>query len=349
MGRFNTDRLESKVNSIKTANEQFEKININDIIDCSDNHFPLTEIEELAYDIAERGLDDNLVVGRCNKEVAEHYGVKEGQYLLISGHRRKTAIMYANEHIDNFNMQEIMCKIKPFNSVANAKYQLNMANLQSRRLTSSDLMRAFTELKNLLPDLEKEGMKISGRTRDFIAKTLNISSAQVGKMENVYNNAVDEVKTEVEQGTLSINAANVIARLDDNEQKDIINNYSETDRYDEAKKRVEEIRARKEAETTAEPDEPIEEEPDNVPNATPNITVATKNDVEKTVTVEKNTETENSMIWDNELVLKSVDYVFNKFSLNVSEETKNQLKGIEMMLKSMLKKTAEQAREFIGE
>lgn len=236
MGRFNTDRLESKVNNIKTANEQFEKININDIIDCSDNHFPLTEIEELAYDIAERGLDDNLVVGRCNKEVAEHYGVKEGQYLLISGHRRKTAIMYANEHIDNFNMQEIMCKIKPFNSVANAKYQLNMANLQSRRLTSSDLMRAFTELKNLLPDLEKEGMKISGRTRDFIAKTLNISSAQVGKMENVYNNAVDEVKTEVEQGTLSINAANVIARLDDNEQKDIINNYSETDRYDEAKK-----------------------------------------------------------------------------------------------------------------
>jgi ParB-like chromosome segregation protein Spo0J len=349
MGRFNTDRLESKVNNIKTANEQFEKININDIIDCSDNHFPLTEIEELAYDIAERGLDDNLVVGRCNKEVAEHYGVKEGQYLLISGHRRKTAIMYANEHIDKFNMQEIMCKIKPFNSVANAKYQLNMANLQSRRLTSSDLMRAFTELKNLLPDLEKEGMKISGRTRDFIAKTLNISSAQVGKMENVYNNAVDEVKTEVEQGTLSINAANVIARLDDNEQKDIINNYSETDRYDEAKKRVEEIRARKEAETTAEPDEPIEEEPDNVPNATPNITVATRNDVEKTVTVEKNTETENSMIWDNELVLKSVDYVFNKFSLNVSEETKNQLKGIEMMLKSMLKKTAEQAREFIGE
>ena len=33
MGRFNTDRLESKVNNIKAANEQFEKININDIID----------------------------------------------------------------------------------------------------------------------------------------------------------------------------------------------------------------------------------------------------------------------------------------------------------------------------
>lgn len=82
MGRFNTDRLESKVNNIKTANEQFEKININDIIDCSDNHFPLTEIEELAYDIAERGLDDNLVVGRCNKEVAEHYGVKKGSIFL---------------------------------------------------------------------------------------------------------------------------------------------------------------------------------------------------------------------------------------------------------------------------
>ena len=56
MGRFNTDRLESKVNNIKTANEQFEKININDIIDCSDNHFPLTEIEELANDIAEKNI-----------------------------------------------------------------------------------------------------------------------------------------------------------------------------------------------------------------------------------------------------------------------------------------------------
>ena len=37
MGRFNTDRLESKVNNIKTANEQFEKINNKDIIDCSNN------------------------------------------------------------------------------------------------------------------------------------------------------------------------------------------------------------------------------------------------------------------------------------------------------------------------
>ena len=51
---------------------------------------------------------------------------------------------------------------------------------------------------------------------------MNISPAQVGKIENIKHNAIDEVKEAVSSGKVSIAVANNIAGLDEEKQEELI-------------------------------------------------------------------------------------------------------------------------------
>lgn len=51
---------------------------------------------------------------------------------------------------------------------------------------------------------------------------LNVSPAQVGKIENIKHNAVDEIKEAVENGDMSIAVADSIAKLPEQEQEELI-------------------------------------------------------------------------------------------------------------------------------
>ena len=57
--------------------------------------------------------------------------------------------------------------------------------------------------------------------RENIAKFLNVSPAQIGKIENIKHNAVDEIKNAVESGDISIATANSVARLPEQKQKEL--------------------------------------------------------------------------------------------------------------------------------
>lgn len=51
---------------------------------------------------------------------------------------------------------------------------------------------------------------------------MHVSSAQIGKIENIKNNAIDSVKVAVENGELSISTANEIAKHNATKQQEII-------------------------------------------------------------------------------------------------------------------------------
>lgn len=51
---------------------------------------------------------------------------------------------------------------------------------------------------------------------------MHVSSAQIGKIENIKNNAIDSVKAAVENGELSISTANEIAKHNTTKQQEII-------------------------------------------------------------------------------------------------------------------------------
>jgi len=97
-----------------------------------------------------------------------------------------------------------------------------MLNHLARKYTDSDLFNEHARLVEIFKKLDSEGKKIKGRIRENVANSMNISTAQVGKIENIKNNAIDEIVEAVEDGRLSISTANEIAKCDKNEQHKLV-------------------------------------------------------------------------------------------------------------------------------
>lgn len=70
--------------------------------------------------------------------------------------------------------------------------------------------------------LASESKKINGRLRENIADMLNVSSAQIGNIENIKHNAIPDVEKAVKSGEMSISTANEVAKLAPEQQEQII-------------------------------------------------------------------------------------------------------------------------------
>lgn len=109
---------------------------------------------------------------------------------------------------------------KVLNTVINL--DLIMLNHTQRKYSDADIFKEHEELKKIFTQLEADGVEIKGRLREKIAKAMHVSSAQIGKIENIKNNAIDSVKVAVENGELSISTANEIAKHNATKQQEII-------------------------------------------------------------------------------------------------------------------------------
>lgn len=180
---------------------------------CLDNFYSLGEIEMLADDIERQGLKHNLVV----TEDADN----TGYYFIKSGHRRFTAIQHLiseNRYTSNF----IPCLVDGIKTQSENILDLIMLNATTRVMTDAELYKQYEVLRDVLEQLKQEGKKVKGRLRENVAAFLNVSPAQVGKIENIRHNAVEEVQKAVEQGDLSIATADKIAKLPEEEQEELV-------------------------------------------------------------------------------------------------------------------------------
>lgn len=185
----------------------FEEIKLN-----KENFYELSELELLADDIERQGLKHNLVVSKDSGGTG---------YWLISGHRRYCAIkMLIEQH--RLTSTLIPCYIDGERTQAEARLNLIMLNATQRKYTDAETMAEYETLKATFQQLEDEGKPVKGRIRELIAKTLNVSPAQVGKIENIKNNAIEEVHEAVKNGEMSISTANEVAKLTPEKQEEII-------------------------------------------------------------------------------------------------------------------------------
>ncbi len=81
-------------------------------------------------------------------------------------------------------------------------------------------MQSYETINNILKEKKSLGEKF-GKTREKLAEILAVSSAQVGKMQNVEKNAIEPIKEAVKNGNISISTANEIAKLDEESQKEL--------------------------------------------------------------------------------------------------------------------------------
>ena len=157
--------------------DNIKMIKIADIETNAENFYSLPDIEDLAEDIDRQGLIHSLAVAKISSE----------KYKLISGHRRLTAIKLLIEN-GKWNNETVPCYvITAKKSDAEMNLDLIMLNHTQRKYSDSDIFKEHEELKKIFYQLEADGVEIKGRLREKIAKAMHVSSAQIGKIENIKN------------------------------------------------------------------------------------------------------------------------------------------------------------------
>ncbi|MEZ3438203.1 MAG: ParB/RepB/Spo0J family partition protein [Oscillospiraceae bacterium] len=192
--------------------DNIKMIDIDDINPNDENFYEMSDIELLADDIERVGLKHNLVVVKAPD--CERYTVK-------SGHRRLAAIKLLIEQ-KRCRSTKIPCIVDGHKTQAEEQFDLIMLNATQRKYSDADVLHEYEELEKTFKALENEGKPLKGRIRDNIAKVLNVSPAQVGKMENIKHNAIPEVEKAVKSGAMSISTANEVAKLSAEKQQEII-------------------------------------------------------------------------------------------------------------------------------
>jgi|GEM_PF-6299499 len=173
--------------------ENIKMIDIEKLVPHKGNFYSMTDIELLADDIERQGLKNNLVV--CDSG--------DGYYTVISGHRRRQAIiMLIND--GRINSRFVPCYINPAKTADEEMQDLIMLNATSRVISDAEMIKQYEHLKAILEKKKANGESV--RVREKIAEILNISNGKVAMIEAVVNNS--ETKKAVESGGTSIYKAN---------------------------------------------------------------------------------------------------------------------------------------------
>ena len=210
LGSFTQSQLKKVGFDNKIENIHYTKIK------RADRNRELRRIEELAEDIAEAGLENNLLVRRIEHD---DYDVE-----LIGGERRFTAILH---NIDQGDMtyEYIPCKVVDLDDVESRK-RLILNNWENDPLTQSEKLDAVEELKGIYQQKKANGEKVPGRIQQIIASDLGISKSQVASYEKIISHAVPEVREKITSGEISIDAASSLVDLEDEEQRNFLEESS---------------------------------------------------------------------------------------------------------------------------
>lgn len=192
--------------------DSIRMIDVSQIMPNKENFYTMSDLELLADDIEREGLKHNLVVSKDKNS---------DKYWLKSGHRRFAAIkLLINEK--RLTSSKVPCLVDGEKTKAESKLDLIMLNATQRKYSDAEVMSEYEQLSQTLKELDDEGKRLGGRMRENIAKILNISNGQVGKLDNIKHNAAPEVKKAVESGKMSISTANEVAKLTPEKQKEVV-------------------------------------------------------------------------------------------------------------------------------
>lgn len=199
------------------------------------NKRSINDIMELAQDICMCGLEQPLVV----------YQKEDGSYRLLTGERRLTAIdtLIREDRLPESwpgdrKDPDIPCIVKdleeyklPLSDDLKEKYAIQRTNRFNRKPTDSDIMRDYTEWKEIITELKKNGytefvagtdedgreitQSLKGRTREIAQKSMSthVSTGQLAKIDVLLKKGVPELLHAVEEDKVSIAVAETISHM----------------------------------------------------------------------------------------------------------------------------------------
>lgn len=216
MAKFSmADLLNSQSKAKKPETEEnaegwkTQLIPLEKIIPSEKNKYGIRDIEDLAAKIDMVGLLHNLVVRR---------GAEPGTYELVSGERRLEALkLLVSQGKTQFSAAP--CKVEKEENPLISELQLIFANSTARDFTDYERTYQANRTRELFEELKKSGYKFKGRMREIVADALNVSSAQMGRMESINKNLSPGFKEEFKSGNIGMTAAYELSRLPPQQQE----------------------------------------------------------------------------------------------------------------------------------
>lgn len=134
-----------------------------------------------------------------------------GKYMIISGHRRVAAIrLLAEEDPEQWKMIPVI--LDPDKDDTSAHIKLISANAVNRELSQGEIMKQTLKMYSLLTE-QKKKENLPGRTRDMVAKKLNMSAGAVGEYMTIEQNLIFYLKQDFLKGELSKAVAVELSKL----------------------------------------------------------------------------------------------------------------------------------------
>ena len=256
MGKFSLNTIlnaQSKTTEQTGGNMEIRQIPIEKLKSSEANQYGIRDIEELAASIETMGLMHNLLVKEADAD---------GMYEIISGDRRYHAC-YLLLMGGNQKFATLPCKVEPLGENKNlAELKLLYANASTRVLTDWEKTWQATRIKELLAGLKADGYEFQGRMRDHVAEILQVSPAQVGRMEKISRDLSPKFTEELKQEKIGITTAYDLSKQTEEEQAESWDTYldkgPEELKQELKKKQTKPEPSKSEAETPKQPTPPTE-------------------------------------------------------------------------------------------
>ena len=191
--------------------DNVKMIDVSNLIESPENFFEVSRIEEFAETIlAQGGVKENLIVKPIN----------DGEFEIISGHRRTNAVRYLLERGESIS-RFLPCLVQNYDDDDEKVLDIVLMNISARIITDAQLWKSYKIVSDVLQKKKELGEKF-GQMQKKLSEILSVSNGQVSKMQSIEKKAIGKVKEAVENGELSINTAEKMAKLDEEEQEKLV-------------------------------------------------------------------------------------------------------------------------------
>lgn len=198
------------VTASQGGREQITYLDPSLITPDNNNFYSMQGIEELAGNIELIGLQQPLRVRRA----------PQGEdYIVISGHRRREAILRILADRPDAFPDGVPCIIEDgAESEAMRELRLIYANAATRVMGSAEISLQAERVEALLYQLKEEGVEFPGRMRDHVAEACRVSKTKLARLHAIRNKLDPVLLGYFDRGELTETAAYELSRLPANIQ-----------------------------------------------------------------------------------------------------------------------------------
>lgn len=196
--KFNlAEYVKDDMSKMDTRMEQITLLPLESLIPDERNFYSMDGIEELAANIETVGLLDPIRVRP-----------QDGDYIIVSGHRRRAAILLIRDGGNPMFDRGVPCIIE-LGEASDAMRELRLifANSATRQLTSAELSKQAERTNAVLLQLKKEGFEFKGKTRELVAEILHVSESKVARVSAIRKNLCEPMLGMFDKGRLNESVA----------------------------------------------------------------------------------------------------------------------------------------------